>query len=751
MSKRKSNRKKSFLEATFKDVLICKKNDLKPFIEIFIYKSENITQQNLGTLAGIFEITDNSQDSSYIVNYLVSIVKKEYCRQAKRGAIKSFEAALHKANLALAKLAEHENINWIGKFNAIALVVEKNNLHLAQVGDTRALFLRGKVLTDLNKNTSPVENPNPLKTFTDIISGRLEKNDKLIATTKGLFEIFSFEEIKRSALNFSSSEFIQFLRTALINELERAAVLIVETQEKVKEITKTTKRKSKINAFSQSSFSKAPTPQKISSDARKTEENISAREKQTIIKEIKNDLEKKKGEFIDKKTGHIYIRGDSFPQEKEVGLINFLKNTQAQVIAFLLAFKKIPHFIFYSIRSIKWPAQIFYFFKKKNKPEELEKPLEDQERKELTPERKKKFHLWLKKIVEKGAAGFSNLMVALKKICNYFSEKAPFQKQSIFSKTFPRFSKIKNIFSKFDYSQKLYAALAIMFLLIVPYFIIKITKRTPKGTPTPFQEETSNSSHHFLDDKNVTYLDNLNQIYSGENIISILNLNNQIFAISSNKIVDVVNHKNYDIPNNFGDIIKNCPMDDLNLIFILNKHNSILSWSPISKKFQSNQINFPPNANITLIKTYLTYLYALDKKNNQIYRYPRVQGGFGDKTNWLKDTLDIKQVSDMAINEDIFLAQSNNLIRLFRGKKQPFKIEKTTTPFQINKIYSHPDSQNIYILDKNNARIIKLNLNGNVVAQYHNNEIKNAIDFTVNENAHMIYITSKQNVKSFAI
>ena len=67
-----------------------------------------------------------------------------------------------------------------------------------------------------------------MKTFISVSSGRLEKDDKLILTTDSIFDIFSLEEIKKSSLRFSARDFVQFLKTALGSELERAAVLIVD-------------------------------------------------------------------------------------------------------------------------------------------------------------------------------------------------------------------------------------------------------------------------------------------------------------------------------------------------------------------------------------------------------------------------------------------------------------------------------------------------------------------------------------------
>ena len=119
MSRNKPNKKITEFEFSFNDISFCNDAKLKPFLETFVQEPENISQQSLGTLFGVFEISDNSEDSSYITNYLISVIKKEYYSKPKRGTVESFEAALHKANLALSKLAEHGNVAWIGKINVL--------------------------------------------------------------------------------------------------------------------------------------------------------------------------------------------------------------------------------------------------------------------------------------------------------------------------------------------------------------------------------------------------------------------------------------------------------------------------------------------------------------------------------------------------------------------------------------------------------------------------------------------------------
>ena len=834
MAKKKSDKKIECFSASFNNILICQKDEAKPFIEAFVEEPENITQQNLGILAGILEITDESEDSSYIVNYLISVIKKEYYSKPKRGVIESFESALKKANLALAKLAEHENIAWIGKTNAILLVIDKNNLHLSTSGTARALLLRGKTLIDISEDPTSVGTPNPIKTFTDIVSGRLEEQDKLIITTEAMFDLFSLEEIKRSALKFSSSEFIQFLKTALVNESELAAALIIEIKKEIRIKSKPVAQKNSVelNAFSQSAFSKklpAKAPLGISAETfagtvnleEKDPSAVSANERETLVNEIKKELAKNNGEFVDKKTGHIYIKENSQLLEEPSDFLEALGLWQDKLRAYSAAFfeflKSLPQkgrlretlrvsassatpassdknellqksisipvakkieklknillsFVRENYPGIKnfllvklaqlvaitkniWQKmqslflQIYLACKEKSRRariapmEKLNTPEKSTARPEtIIPKVSVAMPLnaspastdWLEKRYQKRT--FSN------DASQSFSAGKPQLKKIV-----PDFSRLRNIFFKMDYSQKLYAALAIIFLFIVPYFLAKIGAKPVPKVVTPQAQETAHVELPLEQDKNVTRVDNVTTVYTGAGISTLINLDDSVFAVSPNGIVDVANNANYPFPDNFTPK-ESAGMDDINFIFFLGQNNQILSWSPAAKKFQGNTITLPAETKIASIGTYLTYLYTLDSAGNQIYRYPRSDGGFGEKTAWLKDTADLASVQNMAIGENIYLGTTRDISKFFQGKKQVFTLEESATPIQIDALYTHRDGQFLYILDKANARIIKTDLDGKIVTQTYNAEIKNATAFTVDEKNNLVYVSTAEKV-----
>ncbi|PJA86996.1 MAG: hypothetical protein CO141_01770, partial [Candidatus Moranbacteria bacterium CG_4_9_14_3_um_filter_42_9] len=163
----------------------------------------------------------------------------------------------------------------------------------------------------------------------------------------------------------------------------------------------------------------------------------------------------------------------------------------------------------------------------------------------------------------------------------------------------------------------------------------------------------------------------------------------------------------------------------------------------------NNTLAIPDGIAITDAKTYLTYIYLLDAKNNQIYRYPRAEGGFGQKSDWVKESLDLSGATGMAIGENIFVAEGKNILKLFRGKKQDFNLEQSATPITPYKVYVLENNTDIYVLDKTNSRIIKLDASGNIITQYYNSEISGANDLAVDEANNTVYFSTPDDIKSF--
>lgn len=796
MSKKKSDKKIIIFQPAFHDILACRDPKKRPNIEIFISEPENIYQESLGRIAGVFEIIDDSEDSSYVVNYLISVIKKEYFSRPKRGAVESFEAALHKANLTLSKLASHGSVNWIGHINAVCMVIEKNNLHISQTGTACVLLLRSNTLTNISEGGEILES-NPLKTFQDVLSGRMENNDKIILATDSIFEIFSLEEIKKSALKFSKPEFIQFLKTALINEMERAAVLVVDITKKEEVEMSTIRKISSINAFSQTAFQKAA----YERDIEKKQE-----EKKEIIEEIKEEFKKTQDGFVDEKTGHIYIKDPDTTYESNYSKLEYISTSKDKFLnagsGFMLAAKKSFRNIldkirlklaskqkeskitveneigteispvsrkekmigkFISIREKISPAifQIGYFFKKcffsiKNAlVYKIIIPVYASVKKLITflifkyKSRKIKIPVQKEVTHPKNQTIYQSREDFWKERTSYLEEQTSSGFSSFAKMILPSFSKIKNIIANLSFLQKIYATLIILAIIIIPYFIVKYDKKPEKEeAAAPVEEIPQSAILPLSKDVNVVKIENLESAYQGEGIVSVASINGKNFAVGREKIVSLSDQKEYPLSDEFKNADLVSQMDDLNFIFIM-KNKKIVSFSATAGKFQDNNISVPDGANIISARSYLTYLYLLDIKNNQIYRYPRAEGGFGEKTNWLKDSQNLSEAKDMTINDNIYITDGKQIFKFFQGKKQGYSMEQTATPIAPDKIYTKPTGENLYVLDKENSRVVKLDKDGKITAQYYNSEIGNTDSFAVDEEKNTVFISNEAGISSF--
>ncbi|MDO8529344.1 MAG: hypothetical protein Q7S18_01615, partial [bacterium] len=273
---------------------------LGPYLDVFRHYPENIMLDPLGILSGFFRINSPSEESSYIVNFLSSILKKEYYINPKRAIENSFDSALRKINLALSEIAKEGNIDWVGKIDGAVCVLEKNNLYFSVCGNAKILLFRGEMLSEISKDVAADEAaPNPLKTFVNVSSGRLEEKDKIIICAPDVFEVFSESEIKKGALRLSPEKFTQFLKTGLINKLDIVGTIVIDIFRKKEELKKEVSEiQSEIsNVFSRKAFEK----------------------KRPAIKGLPQILGRTENgnEYTDEKTGHIYIHEGKIGEPKE--------------------------------------------------------------------------------------------------------------------------------------------------------------------------------------------------------------------------------------------------------------------------------------------------------------------------------------------------------------------------------------------------------------------------------------------------
>jgi len=127
-------------------------------------------------------------------------------------------------------------------------------------------------------------------------------------------------------------------------------------------------------------------------------------------------------------------------------------------------------------------------------------------------------------------------------------------------------------------------------------------------------------------------------------------------------------------------------------------------------------------------------LYLLDSQG-EIWKYPAIEGGFGEKQKWLQQKADFSSAVSLAIDGSLWvLTQDGQILKFLQGQKDSFALSGLNKPFfEPRALFTDFDSQNLYVLDKGNARIVVLSKNGEYQAEYHWSELNQAQDLVVIE------------------
>lgn len=144
-------------------------------------------QAKKGTIFWLIEV---SAPNPKIPKIIVNRLKKYYVQ--KEDGIWGFEQAIKIINRGLAKQIQNKNTNWVTHLNAIIGLIQDNTIHLAPTGEVAAyLFRENKISNILDVE----ESPPPHQTFISVISGEIEKGDKMFLASSEFTSYMTIETL----------------------------------------------------------------------------------------------------------------------------------------------------------------------------------------------------------------------------------------------------------------------------------------------------------------------------------------------------------------------------------------------------------------------------------------------------------------------------------------------------------------------------------------------------------------------------
>ncbi len=779
MTKIKSTNKNKacFLADSF-EVVAVKDPDLKPFLNVFQFEGQNVQQQQLGKLFGIIQINDHSKNSEYLPNLLTQILKKEYYKNKNKKCSQSFEIALHKLNLTLTDLAQHEIVKWINNLNAIIGVVCEDEVHFTQIGNGCLIFLKDDKITKIDSDSNQTENYHPMKTFSFVSSGKLKENDKLILTIQETFETILIEELKRHHKTFNSDEFDNIISSTLKNEASNTAMVVVNIKKQPEELLSESiplEEKKLEDAGSLNFFGKQKAIPPIKNNDLKNKDALETKKPE---KELDSILDQSpfqyKSEIFIKEEDYLGIPSEQNKNKFDFNEIKIFAQNLYKKIKTIINKNQIKKIYFNRVSLKKISLQSNDKINKKNLIVLKNKVLNWFSVQFQKIDFKKIKFLFLKylnlflvfannkleKITTKNNSSWEN---SENKIVNNFANKIGLDfgleknnesydlKNKIWfllKKIKKKLKKIFKLFSGISRQKKIIIFIFIFLIILILSLSSMIKTKSPKTT---FKEETKEISAEKINDSAIE-IKKLIEI--DKEIKDSTFLNNDLFLLTDkNSLIKFSTRDNNKTEIIIPKELKNpeylSSIESLQLIFII-AENQVYSYSPITNSFSENLISMPTNFKNGGVGTYLTYLYLLDKNSNQIYRYYRIPGGFSEAREWLMEKENFKDAINMDVNDSIYIAFDNSKIKkYFQGKiEMEYNLEENFIP---NKIRTKINQEEIFALDKKQGKLLKLSGSNHGMIFFQDLKFKNASDFSVDfENKKIFLFTEKNELLMFS-
>lgn len=745
------------LQSTLGRLILYDPSSSRSTCNIYISHPSPAEEKSLGKLFILAEITSKEKINVELINTIQETINVSYYSTEDLNIETAFEKALEQVNQRIADMVGDYDTNWLDKLNTIVALVKGNTVHISTIGQIHAFLIRGQKISDVINSTSQDESLkqekiNPLKAFSNIISGTLNAGDAFLFCTTSLLDYISLEKLKKTITEYGAEQAARSLENILVANDTGAAFAAL------------------INKFEDTVVAEKSSSQTIV-------------QQQSVAMPVDSSPQSSMENLIQKQVDTGSILAPSLSRHiKEI-----IKRGYFAASGFIKI--KILH---RSPRRVKMDHEMKYY-----RPASKDSLI-----KKSTPG---SFIAMLWKGI-RAVGGFLISVVTtllglvqkrdkiaqnIKAAPQTFSQKL--DSLIIFIKRLPKISKIilgVAAIVAFFLTQSIYSTAVANHQTVqdVEYdrTISLISQNVLKAGAALSYGDEDGARTLLLDSQ--TLLNNLEEDTSDEDakiqeLQSDINVQleklRHVFVVENPKIVTTFTSDDGAVhPTSLtllgaslytfdpslktifrGEIgsgaVTSWPQEDADKTFqyavpinnstiaYLNTGNDINEFDINSEKLNSFALNVAnDDANIISIATYESKLYYLDIKNNQIFRSVRTGSAYGTPAAWLKDDSNIRDSKSIAIDGYIYvLASDGSVTRFFQGSMQEWSLSVIDPPLdRADKLWTDTVTENIYVLDIHGKRIVEFTKGGKLLNQYTSPQITDPKDFTVDFANKKIYV-----------
>ena len=144
-----------------------------------------------------------------------------------------------------------------------------------------------------------------------------------------------------------------------------------------------------------------------------------------------------------------------------------------------------------------------------------------------------------------------------------------------------------------------------------------------------------------------------------------------------------------------------------------------------------------------LFSSYFSNLYILDRETCDIVKYSHLGGdNWGSPKKWLQNKTDCIGPKSMAINNSVYILNSDNSISVYHSGNYQKTIHLNIFPVikNLTQIKTKINLDYLYLLEPENKRIIIIDSDGNLIKQIQSDQFNDPLNFDVSKSGKTIYL-----------
>lgn len=209
-------------------------------VEIYLAEEALALNSKLGRFFVILEINSRERKARQVAIEIIRALQADYYNSPTSDPESSLEEVCKNFNSNLPELVEQPKI-WLPKFSIIIGALKEEELVLTYFGKIKAMILRGNKFASMISETEeePKKEKKALKILSHLIKGEMRAGDVLLFSNFTLFDYFSQEKIKKTLQTLKPEQLAEYFHNLLsedVNPVSFASLFFkIEKKEETEE------------------------------------------------------------------------------------------------------------------------------------------------------------------------------------------------------------------------------------------------------------------------------------------------------------------------------------------------------------------------------------------------------------------------------------------------------------------------------------------------------------------------------------